>query len=36
MYRYGLRTKVVLKKRALRKVVEAKRRQLKESFNYGL
>ena len=36
MYRNGLRTKVVLKKKALRRIVEAKRRQLKESFNYGL
>ena len=36
MYRNGLKTKVVLKKRALRKVVEAKIKELKESFNHGL
>ena len=36
MYRNGLKTKVVLKRRALRKIVEAKIRELKENFNYGL
>ena len=35
MYRNGIKTKVVLKKRALRKIVEIKRKELKESFNYG-
>ena len=34
MYRNGIKTKVVLKKRALRRVVEAKTKELKESFSY--
>ena len=36
MYRNGLRTKVVLKKRALRKVVEAKRKHIKSLFSHGI
>ena len=36
MYRNGLRTKVVLKKRALRKLVDARTKEIKSRFNYGL
>ena len=35
MYRNGIKTKVVLKKRALRKLVEAKTKEIKARFNYG-
>ena len=36
MYRNGLKTKVISKKRALRKLVEIKIREIKDRFNYGL
>jgi len=36
MYRNGLKSKVVLKKRALRKLVEARTKEIKSRFSYGL
>tara|TARA_Y100000593_G_scaffold74104_1_gene136233 strand:+ start:1033 stop:1143 length:111 start_codon:yes stop_codon:yes gene_type:complete len=36
MYRNGLKTKVVLKKRALRKLIQDKAKELQNRFNYGL
>ena len=36
MYRNGLKTKVISKKRALRKVVEAKRKHIKSLFSHGI
>ena len=36
MYRNGLKTKVVLKKRALRRVVEIKTKEIKSRFDYVL
>jgi len=36
MYRNGLKSKVVLKKRELRRLVESKTKDIKDRFNYGL
>ena len=36
MYRNGLKTIVISKKRALRKIIDSKTKELKNRFNYGL